>query len=554
MSIHVKTEQITAEELIKRQQQQLEEERELQREENVQLRTQLDEAINLIALFKEEIQQLKDEIAVLKGQKPQPKIPPSILEGPKSGGKGGGGNPKIPRGKHPRKNKKVSLKIHQEQIIQPQSIPEGAVFKGYKPYDVQDIICQSNNTRFLIARWKLPDGTYICGELPKGIHGHYGPELITYILNDYYACRVTEPLLLEKLHQQGVLISEGQLNNILIHGKESFHEEKNELQLAGIKAHNQIQTDDCGARHKGKNHYTNVIGNEWFTVFSTTDSKSRVNFFRLLQGGKHEYLINEDAIAYLKGLSSLNYLSGYISFSKGSKFSSLEAWQEFLEKRNITKKNEVRLVTEAALCASIIDNGIPRDLGVHGDDAGQFDAFIRSLCWIHEERHYRKIIPVNEQARIDLDQVHNEIWTIYRDLKVYQQSPNDAAKGVIEKQFDALFLNLKTSSVTLNKRLRMTYKKKQELLRVLERPDTPLHNNSSETDARSAVTKRKVSGGTRSDEGRNARDTFLSLKQTCRKLSVNFIVFLKDRISKTFEIPRLADLILQKSAAAKALP
>jgi hypothetical protein len=100
----------------------------------------------------------------------------------------------------------------------------------------------------------------------------------------------------------------------------------------------------------------------------------------------------------------------------------------------------------------------------------------------------------------------------------------------------------------------MTYKKKQELLRVLERPDTPLHNNSSETDARSAVTKRKVSGGTRSDEGRNARDTFLSLKQTCRKLSVNFIVFLKDRISETFEIPRLADLILQKSAAAKALP
>ncbi|MFT4552331.1 MAG: hypothetical protein ACI9S8_000956 [Chlamydiales bacterium] len=100
----------------------------------------------------------------------------------------------------------------------------------------------------------------------------------------------------------------------------------------------------------------------------------------------------------------------------------------------------------------------------------------------------------------------------------------------------------------------MTYKKKQELLRVLERPDTPLHNNSSETDARSAVTKRKVSGGTRNDKGRDARDTFLSLKQTCRKLGVNFILFLKDRISEALEIPRLADLILQKSEAPKVLP
>jgi hypothetical protein len=101
------------------------------------------------------------------------------------------------------------LDIHQEQIIQPASIPNDAIFKGYKSYDVQDIVFKPNNTRFLLARWQLPDGTYICGELPRGIHGHYGPELIAYILNDYYACRITEPLLLDKLHQRGVLISEG---------------------------------------------------------------------------------------------------------------------------------------------------------------------------------------------------------------------------------------------------------------------------------------------------------------------------------------------------------
>ncbi len=523
-----------------------------QAEQNRQLLTRVDELTNVVALLKEENQRLRDEIAFLKGQKPRPKIPPSALEGPKSKDKEK--KPGLSRGKHPRRKKKTILEIHKEQVIQPTSIPDGAVFKGYKTYDVQDIVFRANNTRFLIARWQLPDGTYVCGELPQGIQGHYGHDLIAYILNDYYACRVTEPLLLDKLHQCGVLISEGKLNNILINGKATFHQEKDELLAAGVGAHNQIQTDDCGARHKGKNQYTNVIGNEWFTIFTTTNSKSRANFFRLLQGGRQGCLINDDALAYLRGSGASSFLLGYIAQSNGFACATLEEWLAFLTSRNITQEAEVRFVTEAALCASVIENGIPRDLGVHGDDAGQFNAFIRSLCWIHEERHYRKIVSASEKAREDLKRVCGSIWTIYNDLKAYQQSPSDTTKLAIEKQFDDLFLHLITSSATLNKRLRMTYGKKQELLRVLERPDTPLHNNSSETDARAAVTKRKVSGGTRSDIGRDARDTFLSLKQTCRKLDINFISFLRDRIRGAFKIPRLAEIIRQRSTMTQMPP
>jgi Transposase IS66 family len=515
---------------------------------DLQSRT-IDHLINENALLKEEVQRLKDEIAVLKGQKPRPKIPPSQLEGPKSKDKGK--NRSISRGRHPRKKKKTDLQIHQEQIVQPQHIPEGAIFKGYKTYHVQDIVFKSNNTRFLLARWQLPDGSYISGELPNGIHGHYGPGLMAYILNDYYACRVTESLLLEKLHQRGVLISAGQLNNILILGKELFHQEKGELLHAGIKAHNQIQTDDTGARHKGKNQYTNIIGNEWFSLFTTTGCKSRANFFSVLQNGKREYLIDENAVAYLMGVSAPSHLPGYIALSTGSKFTSWENWQEFLRGRNITRQAEVRMVTEAALFANAIESGIPKELGVHGDDARQFDAFTRSLCWIHEERHYRKIIPINERARVDLHKVRDQIWEIYKVLKAYRQAPNDLVKQKIEKQFDDLFLLSDTSSPTLNRRLRMTYGKKEELLRVLERPDTPLHNNSSETDARSVVTKRKVSGGTRSDAGKEAWDTFLSLKQTCRKLGINFIAFLLDRVSGRFTIPKLSEVISERSGAAK---
>jgi len=96
--------------------------------------------------------------------------------------------------------------------------------------------------------------------------------------------------------------------------------------------------------------------------------------------------------------------------------------------------------------------------------------------------------------------------------------------------------------------------KKDELLRVLKRPETPLHNNGTETDAREMVVKRKVSGGTRSEEGQKCRDTFVSLKKTCGKLGINFLGYLEDRVNELFEIPELAEIIRTRSASQSMRP
>jgi hypothetical protein len=72
---------------------------------------------------------------------------------------------------------------------------------------------------------------------------------------------------------------------------------------------------------------------------------------------------------------------------------------------------------------------------------------------------------------------------------------------VLKQDFDNLFSKKKTISPTLNKQLVKTYEKKDELLRVLEKSETPLHNNGTETNARKMMVKRKVSRGTRSEEG-----------------------------------------------------
>jgi len=574
----------------------------------------IDGMANTLAMQKELIQQLRDEIARLKGQKPKPDIKPSKLEGQnrkpdwhKRIGPHDSqrktvlfslwvyveslerlplnvsfsriataaltlrtrsleisrlarvvikkvrriGKPGQPKGK-PRR-KKTPLRIHETSVIQPIDIPEGAVFKGFKRYTVQDIIFEPHNIQYHLARWQLLDGTYIAGKLPEHVHGHYGPELITYILHQYHTCRVTEHLLLDQLRARGILMSAGQLNNILIENKDAFIEEVAELLPVAAKAEGQVQTDDTGGRHKGKNQYTTVIGNSLFSIFVTTESKSKINFLQLLQGGNKEYLINEDTLDYLRQTKLPSYFTGYIALSLESKFTTLACWEEFLKERNITSEVEVRFLTEAALYASVIATGIPRDLGVHSDDAGQFDVFFHSLCWLHEERHYRKLIMTTDEARADLERVINQIWTIYQDLKKYKESPDESFRDSIEKKFDEIFQQT-TSSATLNHQLEKTHKKKQELLRVLERPETPLHNNGSETDARAAKIKLKISGGTRSDEGQKVRDTFLSLQQTCLKLGINFIAFLKDRVRGLYVIPRLAMVIRERALAAVSDP
>jgi hypothetical protein len=462
------------------------------------------------------------------------------------------GKPGQPTGK-PRQKKKTFLQIHEKPVIQPVNVPEGAVFKGFNRYTVQEIVLKPHNMQYQLARWQLPDGSYITGELPKDIYGHYGPRLISYILHQYHACRVTEHLLLDQLHALGILISAGQLNNILIENKDSFIKEVAELLPVAARLEEQVQVDDTGGRHNGQNQYTTIIGNRWFSIFTTTDSKSRVNFLQLLQGGKEEYVINENTLDYLTQVNVPRYLPSYVSLCLGSKFTTLAEWEQFLKERNITKEVEKRFLTEAALYASVIQNGIPRNLGVHSDDAGQFDVFFHSLCWIHEERHYRKLIMTTDEARAELERVKNQIWTIYQALKRYKESPNEGIAKNIEKQFDDIFQQ-KTSSPTLNHQLEKTSEKKQELLMVLQRPETPLHNNSSETCARASKIKLKISGGTRSDTGQKVRDTFLSLKQTCLKLGINFISFLQDRVHGQYAIPRLAEIICQRALTAASGP
>ena len=116
----------------------------------------------------------------------------------------------------------------------------------------------------------------------------------------------------------------------------------------------------------------------------------------------------------------------------------------------------------------------------------------------------------------------------------------------IDQEFDKLF-STTTGYETLDERIAKTKAKKRFLLMVLEHPEIPLHNNPAELGARKQVRRRKISYGTRTDEGTKAWDTFSTLAATAKKLGVSFYVYIYDRISAAYEMPSLASLITNKA-------
>jgi hypothetical protein len=469
----------------------------------------------------EENQGLRNEVARLKKQKGKPFIGPSKLDHPEEKKKRAG-----------RSAGKLRQKRQPDRtvFVRAVDVPAGSVFKGYADFTVQELVIRSEVVRYRAEKWLTPEGRTISGKLPKeAADGHFGSVLRCFVLYQYYHAQVTEPLLLEALHEWGIVISSGQLHNLITENKELFHREKDDILRMGLQVSRHIHVDDTGARHKGKNGYCTHIGNEWFAWFESTESKSRINFLKLLRAGSTNYVLCGEALEYMAAQDlpkqTLHKLAGYGEQT----IEGDHAWQAFIGHCKITNEREVRIVTEGALLGAILSRGIHPELVIVSDDAGQFNVLLHALCWIHAERILAKLVGFHEDQREALEQIRNEVWQLYRELKAYKNTPTPAHKAVLEAQFDDL-CRTKTCFMSLNLALQRMGRNKRELLLVLDRPDLPLHNNLSEGDIREYVKRRKLSGGTRSESGRRGRDTFASLKKTCRKLGISFWAYLSDRL------------------------
>ncbi len=224
------------------------------------------------------------------------------------------------------------------------------------------------------------------------------------------------------------------------------------------------------------------------------------------------------------------------------------AWEAYLEALGITGEQHIKIATEGALVGSLVHHGLTPELVIVSDEAGQFNVagFLNALCWVHAERTIHKLIAGSDLNRQAQKTVRGQIWTVYQQLKAYPQAPDETTRAALEKRFAESFTQ-KTSFHLLNLALKRLHDNQTELLLVLERPEIPLHNNLSENDIRDDVKKRNISATTRSDSGRQSRDTFLSLKKTCQKLGISCWRYLQDRLGHKNDIAPLPELM--RSAA-----
>ncbi len=494
--------------------------------------------------LEEENAALKDEVARLKGHKGRPALKPSGMEKGTAKPKGQRGKKK---GSRPSRQKLVVNEEHKLEITP----PAGSHFKGYEDFVVQELRLEARIIRYRRQRWQAADGQALIAPLPKGLRGHFGPDLVRFILLQHHQGQVTVDRITGLLNDLGLVISKRQVQRLLTGDVAAFADEAFSVLRAGMETAPWITVDDTGARHRAKNGVTTQIGDDRFTFFATTFSKSRKNFLELLRAGHLDYVINADALAYMRGRNLAGPVIKQLGDHEIRVFTDHAAWSGHLEQLGIDKlkvhPDPVKIATEGAIWGSIQGHGFLQNTVILSDDAGQFRLGDHALCWVHAERLVHKLVGFNDQQRQALDVTRQLIWWFYKDLKIYKDGPCRKRAAQMRARFDRIFTR-KTGLVSLDRLLARLHERKDELLRVLDRPEIPLHTNGSENDIRCHVTKRKVSGGTWSDEGRQARDTFLGLLKTCQKLRVSFFDYLGNRlgVQSAPNVTPLHDLVLAR--------
>lgn len=519
---------------------------------NADLKALVIQLLGRVAELERTVAQQRDEIARLKGGKGRPDIKPGKPSGMEKASeatrKGSPGQ------RHGRGARKAALAISEERIVTAASVPPGSRFKGYTDFMVQDLVVRPHVIRFRCERWLMPDGTMLTAPLPANLSGHFGPGLQRFVLAQYHQGQVTVPRLLELLRSLGVAISKRRLMRLLIAGKETFLTEAGDVLQAGLAGAAWISVDDTGARHQGRNATCTQIGNEHFAWFATTGSKSRLNFLELLRAGHTDYVINAEALAYMRQRALPQHAIARLANHPDKHFADEQAWSNHLQRLGFHdikhRLDPPRLATEGALWGAIKAHGLLLDTIILSDDAGQFEVARHALCWVHAERLVHKLDTFCDPHRKAQNHIRSLIWRFYGDLKAYKRQPSRRRKAQMRARFDRIFKR-RTGFAMLDRLLARLHANKAELLTVLDRPEIPLHTNGSENDIRCQVIRRKISGGTRSQAGRACRDAFLGLSKTCQKLRLSFWDYLGARleISDAPHVPYLPHLVSSRCTA-----
>ena len=118
-----------------------------------------------------------------------------------------------------KKSKQAGLSIDREEVLKVEAsqLPADAKYKGCEAVVVQDLQIKTDNVLFQKEKYYSASRhkTYLA-ELPPGYAGQFGPGIKSLILSLYFGMGTSEPKIREFLENMGVVISDGQVSNLLI--------------------------------------------------------------------------------------------------------------------------------------------------------------------------------------------------------------------------------------------------------------------------------------------------------------------------------------------------
>ncbi len=504
--------------------------------------------------LREEVQQLRDEINRLKGEQGKPKIKPN---------RRGAASARLdhsserqrrkPKARH-KASKVDKIKIDREEVVRVDAaqLPADAQPKGYEDVTVQDVIIQTDNVLFHKEKYYSPSENKVyLAELPAGYEGQFGPGLKALTIVLYYGLTTSEPKIVEFFEHVGILISKGEVSNLLVKDQDDFHAEKEALYKAGLQSSAWQQTDTTPTRVNGENHNCHVVGNPLYTVYVTTEKKDRLAVLEALTNGRGlSCVLNAEAKQRLESINLPAKVRAKLDGEAPETALTQVEFERWLDEQlpELGQQQRRHIVEAAALAAYHTQQEFPIVELLVCDDAPQYKQLTDELavCWIHDGRHYKKLTPVVAAHQQAVEGFLDDYWDFYAELLTYKQQPTPAEANRLSLTFDELFSTV-TGYDALDERIAKTKAKKDTLLMVLKHPELPLHNNDSELAARRRVRKRDVSFGPRTQDGKKAWDTFMSLAATAKKLGVSFYEYVCDRLSGANKIPSLADLIAQQA-------
>jgi cell division protein FtsB len=510
--------------------------------------------------LREEQQKLKDEINRLKGEQGKPEIKGKTRKRDDLSSEqerkeaAGGEQGKGGRGERQRESKREQIKIDRVQVcpVNGAELPEDAIFKGYESVIVQDLKITTDNVEYRRAVYYSPSQkkTYR-GALPPEVKGEFGAGIRALIPTMKPVCNLSEPKIVEFLQNFGVRISAGYISGLLSDPQAVFHREKDELYRTGLECGDYQQIDDTSARVNGENHYTQVVCNPLYTAYFTTEHKDRLSVLDVLRNfAPRRFLFNSETMALLEQFRLSQKLIGRVdSLEKDQPLTEAQI-TKLLDELQPGPQQRSRLLEAAAIAAYHQETELPVVKLLLCDDAPQFKLLTEelALCWVHDGRHYKKLNPIVPAHRQQWESFRQDYWAFYGQLLQFKQTPTSAEAARLSAEFDRLF-STQTGYAELDERIAKTLAKKAALLVVLRHPQLPLHNNDAELGARAQARVRDVSLHTKSKAGTQAKDTFMTIVQTAKKLGVSAYDYIYDRVSGKFELPSLAQLIREKRKA-----